>query len=244
MSDRIPVSEENQLDDMLLRSIETLLDENDQTVASPSYLKPMMTASNGRGQEPHQLPTAMPAIQQMTNSAFSVGNQTYRKWSNSESMEQHKPMAPRPARLNFGKPKEPHAKYFKRPMTPMTPTPTSTTPTIPSPMTPLLSPNNAQFMRNQALLAEQANHILHQYMQLNYEFLSAQATVLGIPLEQYIRNLLIATTSPPILMPTVAPGQAGSPLGAANLQAAAMQNAHAAANRPAANRMPFNKRQN
>lgn len=244
MSDQLPASEENQLDDMLLRSIEILLDENDQSVAMPitsPYPKPILAASNARVQELHQPPSVVPAIQQMSPTAFSIGNQTYRKWSNTESMEQQKPMAPRPARLNFAKPKEPHVKYFKKPMTP---TPTSTTPTIPNPMTPMLSPSNAQFMRNQALLAEQANHILNQYMQLNYEFLSAQATVLGIPLEQYIRNLLIATTSPPIVVPTMLPGQAGPTFGQHNLPTAAFQNAHATATRPTANRMPFNKRQN
>lgn len=339
MSDQMQVFEENQLDDMLLRSIETLLDEKEQmsighffpsallappspspslassassssSVSSSSSstggLSHSMMSSIGRGLDQHQAPPS--PIQSppppMAGQTFTVGSQTYRKWSNNESMEPQSPTAEsmsrshRPTikgiklqyfqsrtmcilfklpvlirdfiteknmppsfsnstfrrffflRFSLNHTKDVHRKPFKKYTPPSTPT-RQTPPASPLPT------NNPQLSHYQAILSGMANQILHQYMQLNFEFLSAQATMLGLPLEQYVRNLLIATANPPILMPMQVP-QATSNGNAAfvppNPMATKMQNGAAVAaavaaatgattNRPM-HRMPFNKRQN
>lgn len=240
MSDQMPTTEENHLDDMLLRSIETLLDEPEQTMKPPPP-PPMpqfhLTATVPMGTRGlDHLPQIPMTPNVQMDSSFNIGSETYRKWSNNESIEPAEKPVLRPTRLNFVKPKEP-LKLFKkiRPSTPVSPNP-MTPPMTPPPITP----TGQQMANYQALVAEKANQILHQYMQLNYEFLSAQAAVLGIPLEQYIRNLMIATTNPPIVLPlqsgNVSPFAPSSPM-------PSMPNTPPTPRRPM-NRMAFTKRNN
>lgn len=180
MSEFVPSSEENQFDENLLRSIETLLDDNEHNLFASEI---NVNSFNSNIEQKPEIP--FPPYQQLNDDSFAFGNQIYRKWSNNESNEiQNVGNKPR---NNFQKSKEYHGKPFKKNTT--------------ANMVPPLQQLNPHVLRYQAMLVEKANRILHQYLQLNYEFLSAQAAVLGIPLDQYIRNLLMATANQSVLMP-------------------------------------------
>lgn len=224
MSD-LPVSEENQFDDNLLRSIEVLLDENEQNSFLASSCDVSASNSNIQNNQ-KQAAIPMPHFQQMNDNTFAFGNQVYQKWSNNESSEMQNNGGIQ--KYNSQRPKENYAKSFKK--------------NAATSMVPPLQQMNPHLLRYQAMLTEKANRLLHQYLQLNYEFLSAQAAILGIPLEQYIRNLLIATTNQSVFMsyqlqqaiPNIVPRNAGSPI----------QNLHQTKqfNKMPFNKMPFNKK--
>lgn len=169
--------EESQFDDNLLRSIETLLDE--ETTTSPDDSKMM-----------NDIHEEIPDYRHINNGAFSFGEQVYQKWSNNESSNENAAKIQRHfvQKSVMNHVKAPHIiKSMKK-----NAAINATVPTVqPDP----------RILQYQAMLAEKANQILNQYFQLNFEFLSAQAAILGLPLEQYIQNLLIATTNPTVLLP-------------------------------------------
>lgn len=192
MSELIPFFDEDEvLDDNLLRSIETLLDDNEQT-SNGLNREQAMADNNGMadGTTPPLTPTSpsmVPPFQSM-NGSFSLGTQVYQKWSTNESNEQP---AGGMKRNYSGRNHQLRATNYVKPAKKNT-----------------LSVNALQAMRAsaeiaqyQAMLAEKANQLLTQYLRLNYEHLTAQAQILGIPLEQYIRNLLIALNNQSFLMP-------------------------------------------
>lgn len=191
MSELVPFfDEDEQLDDNLLRSIETLLDDNDQSSNGLSCEQATSIADDngmaGGAAITPPTPSAMPQFQSASGS-FAFGNQVYQKWSSNESSEQ--PATGIKRHFPSRNPSRP-ANYVK-------PVKKNT-----------LSLNALQAMRAsaeiaqyQAMLAEKANQLLAQYLRLNYEHLNAQAQILGIPLEQYIRNLLIALNNQSFLMP-------------------------------------------
>lgn len=182
--------DESQFDDNLLRSIETLLDDKTSLPQENSIgdVKKFNEFAYGEGD--------IPKYRNVDHDAFAFGEQVYQKWSTTESNEldaisrQHH--FHQKSGLNYGKPPQFIRPTKRNPMV---------APTFPSPS---IQPD-PQILQYQAMLAEKANQILNQYLRLNYEFLNAQATVLGIPLEEYVRNLLIATTNQSISMPLQMP---------------------------------------
>lgn len=194
MSELVPFFDEDEvLDDNLLRSIETLLDDNEMASNGLNRDQAAMVADNNGMQSDGTTPTT-PTTPTMgpqfpsANGSFSLGNQVYQKWSTNESGEH-------PA--NGMKRNYTGRNHQSRPMNYSKPGKKNT-----------LSVNALQAMRAsaeiaqyQAMLAEKANQLLTQYLRLNYEHLYAQAQILGIPLSQYIQNLLIALNNPSFLMP-------------------------------------------
>lgn len=185
MSELVPFfSEDEVLDDNLLRSIETLLDDNEQNSIVMSGEK-MAPADNGMVHPAMNSP--MPQFQPMNNS-FAFGSQVYQKWSTNESGE-----ALNASKRNYGR-NQSRAPHFVRPAKKYSP------PTSPTGIPAMRA--NVQIAQYQAMLAEKANQLLTQYLRLNYENLNAQAQILGVSMEQYIRNLLIALNNQSLLMPS------------------------------------------
>lgn len=195
MSELVPFFDEDEvLDDNLLRSIETLLDDN-ELASNGLNREQVATMADNNGMQSNASTPTTPTSPSMggpqfpaANGSFSLGNQVYQKWSTNESGEH-------PA--NGMKRNYTGRNHQSRPMNYSKPGKKNT-----------LSVNALQAMRAsaeiaqyQAMLAEKANQLLTQYLRLNYEHLHAQAQILGIPLEQYIRNLLIALNNPSFLMP-------------------------------------------
>lgn len=190
--------DESQFDDNLLRSIETLLDEN--TKSSGKIVKPMKYDDFG-GSTDDDLPKYRPA----DNGAFAFGERVYPKWSNNESMEnggkfqerEKNRMQPPLTAMQQSKPPN-----FMKPMR-KNANGSVSAPNSPTPVAPPNSPISQSFEQHQSM-------ILNQYLQWNYEFLSAQADKLGLPLDQYIRNLMVATSNQsatlPFRMPQTMPG--------------------------------------
>lgn len=169
------IQEESQFDDQLLRSIETLLDE--QQANSREAKK--INCLDG-------IDVDVPEFRQVNDNEFSIGEEIYQKWSNIDSFGNGAKIArPHNGQQFAGNQSKSSSHTIKT----LRNNP-SLNVTIPSPQLV-----DQHFFQHQTMLAEKANHLMHQYLQLNYEFLSAQAAVLGIPLDQYIRNLLIATTT-------------------------------------------------
>lgn len=196
MSELVPFFDEDEvLDDNLLRSIETLLDENEHA-SNGLNREQTATPANSTGMHSNATtPTTTPTSPTMgpqfplATGSFSLGNQVYQKWSTNESGEHQ---ATNGMKRNYT-----GRNHQSRPMNHAKPGKKNT-----------LSVNALQAMRAsaeiaqyQAMLAEKANQLLTQYLRLNYEHLYAQAQILGIPLEQYIRNLLIALNNPSFLVP-------------------------------------------
>lgn len=208
MSELVPFFDEDEerfLDDNLLRSIETLLDDNElssnglsrEQAAIPSAENGMpvvMTTTTTTPPPPPTTPT-VPKYQS-TSDGFAFGNQVYQKWSTTESGEQ----PPIGMKRNFTgghRNHQPRSTNYVKPIKK-------------NPVNSVLMNNfnalqqmraNAEIAQYQALLAEKANQLLTQYLRLNYDHLNAQAQILGIPLEQYVRNLLIALNSQSFLLP-------------------------------------------
>lgn len=193
MSELVPFfDEDEQLDDNLLRSIETLLDDNEQQSSNGmNREQAIANAVNGATMPMATTPTTPTSPQfQSTNDGFAFGSQVYQKWSTNESGEQPTGGMKR----NYS-----GRNYSVRPSNYVKPIKKNP-----------LSVNNfnamqamrasAEIAQYQALLAEKANQLLTQYLRLNYEHLTAQAQILGIPLEQYIRNLLTALNNQSFLM--------------------------------------------
>lgn len=198
MSELVPFfSDDEELDDNLLRSIETLLvDENEQSSnelnreqAIASVAAAAVADNNGMTGATTPTSPMVPQFQS-SNGAFTFGNQVYQKWSTSESSEQQ------PSHVGMKRIYS-NRNHLSRPTNYVKPAKKNS-----------LSVNainamraNAEIAQYQAILAEKANQLLTQYLRLNYEHLNAQAQILGIPLEQYIRNLLIALNNQSFLMP-------------------------------------------
>lgn len=192
MSELVPFFDEDEvLDDNLLRSIETLLDDNEHASNGLNREQAPAMADNGmvNGSAPTSpttptSPTMGPQFP-AANGSFSLGNQVYQKWSTNESGEH-------PAsgmKRNYGRNHHQSraTNYVK--------------PAKKNPLTVNAMRANAEIAQYQAILAEKANQLLTQYLRLNYESINAQAQILGIPMEQYVRNLLIALNNPSLLMP-------------------------------------------
>lgn len=209
--------EESQFDDNLLRSIETLLDEQQANNREANKIN-CLDGIDGE----------IPEFRQVNDDEFSIGEEIYHKWSNTDSTGNGAKISRSINGHKFGvnQLKPPHIIKTLR-------NNPSLNLTIPSPQ-----PVGQQFFQHQTMLAEKANHLMHQYLQLNYEFLSAQAAVLGIPLDQYIRNLLIATTSQAQMPVQVPQTLQGIPLPNANPN---QQNAQQPQQRKF-NRLPFAKK--
>lgn len=191
MSELVPFfSEDEELDENLLRSIETILDDNEQNSSEMSREPIATIIDNGMANAAASTATAMPPFQ-ASHGSFGFGNQVYQKWSPNESAE-----VPTPGfKRNFVRNPSKAANFMKPMRKNVAPTP----PPSPNPIPQWRA--NAQIAQYQAMLAEKANQLLMQYVRLNYEGLNAQAQILGIPLEQYIRNLLIALNNQPLMMP-------------------------------------------
>lgn len=189
MSELVPFfSDDEVLDDNLLRSIETLLDDNEQNSGGMNH-ENGLSADSGMVQSSSN--SSMPQFQPMTGS-LAFGSQVYQKWSTNESGEMAN-MASKPKYWRNNNNNPTRATHFVKPVRKNQPPP----PPINIPAARV----NAQIAQYQAMLAEKANQLLTQYLRLNYEFLNAQAQILGISLEQYIRNLLIALNSQSLVMP-------------------------------------------
>lgn len=183
MSELVPFfSDDEVLDDNLLRSIETLLDDNEHNLdgINREHGAPV---DNGMFNSAPSSP--MPQFQPM-NGSFSFGNQVYQKWSTNDSGE----MANMAPKRNYGRNPSRASSNFVKPVKKNAPAANG------MPATRV----NIQIAQYQAMLAEKANQLLTQYLRLNYDFLNAQAQILGIPLEQYIRNLLIALNNQSLCM--------------------------------------------
>lgn len=189
------IREESQFDDNLLRSIEILLDEQHANNREANKIN-CLDDIDGK----------VPEFFQVNDNEISIGADIYQKWSNIDGNGGKIPRAITGQKLGVNQLKPPHIIKTLR-------NNPSLNLTIPPPQSV-----DQQFVQHEAMLAEKANHLMHQYLQLNYEFLSAQASVLGVPLDRYIRNLLIATTTqtvpvqvpqtlPGILLPTAVPNQ-------------------------------------
>lgn len=168
------IQEESQFDDNLLRSIETLLDEQQANNREANKIN-CLDGIDGN----------VPQFRHVNDDQFSIGEEIYQKWSNTDATGNgakiHRTINGQKFGVNQLKP--PHIIKTLR-------NNPSLNLTIPTPQSV-----DQQFFHHQTMLAEKANHLMNRYLQVNYECLSAQAAVLGIPLDQYIRNLLIATTS-------------------------------------------------
>lgn len=189
MSELVPFFEEDeQLDDNLLRSIETLLDDNEQNMTGCDE---QVNGANGISNVT-SMPSPFVESPFGGGSTFSFDNQVYQKWSTNESSVemQNATMPKRNYNRNVVKPSN-FPKPIKKNVQP------SAVPTPPR----IAQSMNAQIAQCQAILAEKANQLLNEYLRLNYEFLSAQAQILGIPLDQYIRNLLVALQTQSLIMP-------------------------------------------
>lgn len=189
MSELVPFfGEDEVLDDNLLRSIETLLDDNEQHLDGKPREKPT-PLYNGMMNAPPNTPstpsTPMSPPFQSMNGSFAFGNQVYQKWSTNESTEVPANAAPK---RNFGRNNGRASHFVRAKKNP----PLNTIAQMRA---------NAQIAQYQAMLAERANQLLNQYLRLNYEFLNSQAQIIGVPLEQYVRNLLIALNNQSLLMP-------------------------------------------
>lgn len=185
MSELVPFfGEDEELDDNLLRSIETLLDDTEQHLDGKPREK-LTPMNNGMMNAPPNTPTApIPPFQSM-NGSFAFGNQIYQKWSTNESTDVANAAPPK---RNFGRNQARPPHFVRAKKNP----PLNTISAMRA---------NVQIAQYQAMLAERANQLLNQYLRLNYEFLNAQAQMIGIPLEQYVRNLLIALNNQSLLMP-------------------------------------------
>lgn len=211
------IQEESQFDDNLLRSIEILLDEQQANNREANKIN-CLDGIDGK----------VPKFCHVNDNEFSIGAEIYQKWSNIDSIGNDAKIhrAINGQKLVGNQLKPPHIIKTLR-------NNPSLNLTIPPPQ-----PVDQQFVQHEAMLAEKANHLMHQYLQLNYEFLSAQAAVLGIPLDQYIRNLLIATTSQtvPVQVPQTLSG-----ILLPNANVPNQQNAQQPQQRKF-NRLPFAKR--
>lgn len=98
MSELVPFFDEDEvLDDNLLRSIETLLDDNEQasnglnrreqsaTTIAESGMIDVVAATTTPPMTPTSPPTVVPQFGSANNGSFSLGNQVYQKWSTNES---------------------------------------------------------------------------------------------------------------------------------------------------------------
>lgn len=193
MSELVPFFDEDEvLDDNLLRSIETLLDDNEQTSNGLNREQATAIADNGMADAitPPPTPTSPSMVPQFqsTTGSFSLGNQVYQKWSTNESGEQP---AAGMKRNYVGRNHPSRATNYVKPV--------KKNPLSVNALHAMRA--SAEIAQYQAMLAEKANQLLTQYLRLNYEHLTAQAQILGIPLEQYIRNLLIALNNQSFLMP-------------------------------------------
>lgn len=188
MSELVPFfDEDEQLDDNLLRSIETLLDDNEQSMDGMGGGKKGNASIGNEMSAPPNSP--MPQYETLNGSSFAFGNQVYQKWSTNETnIEVPNPVGgpkrtynrnqPRPS--NFGK-------SFKKAA-------------MQSAAAGLAAVRvNTQIAQYQAILAEKANQLLNQYLRLNYDSLNAQAQILGISLDQYVRNLMLALNTQSML---------------------------------------------
>lgn len=192
MSELVPFFDEDEvLDDNLLRSIETLLDDNEHASNGLNREQAPAIADNGmmNGSAPTSpttptSPTMGPQFP-AANGSFSLGNQVYQKWSTNESGEHSAGGMKRNYRNHQSRPMNYSKAGKKNALS----------------VNALQARANAEIAQYQMMLAEKANQLLTQYLRLNYEHLYAQAQILGIPLEQYIRNLLIALNNPSFLMP-------------------------------------------
>lgn len=204
MSELVPFfDEDEQLDDNLLRSIETLLDDNEQSLDGSKWtaMENGIGIANSASINSSRMTPQHDSYEtrSIDGNSFAFGNQIYQKWSTNESGGENAPMVT---------PKRNYGRYANqsRSMNSMK----SAKKHIQQPPNGAVSTNamrsNAQIAQYQAILAEKANQLLNQYLQLNYEFLSAQAQILGIPLDQYIRNLLVALNNQR-LTPPVSPNQ-------------------------------------
>lgn len=190
MSELVPFfDEDEQLDDNLLRSIETLLDDNEQSMDGMCIGGKKGAASMGNGMlnaPPNTPVSPMPQYETLDGSSFAFGSQVYQKWSTNESNNEV-PNAAGPKR-NYNRNQSRPANFGKTAKKNIV-------------MQTAQINANVQIAQYQAMLAEKANQLLHQYLRLNYESLNAQAQILGIPLDQYIRNLLVALNTQSLLMP-------------------------------------------
>lgn len=206
MSELIPFfDEDEQLDDNLLRSIETLLDDNEQGLNGIYRENKRYSSGKGMINAPPNSPVIPQFETSSDGSSFAFGNQVYQKWSTSESTADSVSGVATGPKRNYGRNNQSRSPHFVK-------SPTVKKNNLQLPVIPNMRNVNVQIAQYQAMLAEKANHLLNQYLRLNYEFLSAQAQILGIPLDQYIRNLLVALNgsqsaymmppSPPILYGT------------------------------------------
>lgn len=181
MSELVPFfSDDEVLDNNLLRSIETLLDDNEHNLDGINREREAPVDNDMFNSAPN---SPMPQFQPM-NGSFAFGSQVYQKWSTNESAE----MANMAQKRNFGR-NPSRASHFVK----------NVKKNVPIAQSPAARVN-AQIAQYQAMLAEKANQLLTQYLRLNYDFLNAQAQILGIPLEQYVRNLLIALNNQSLCM--------------------------------------------
>lgn len=189
--------EDEQLDDNLLRSIETLLDDNEQSLDGGKWTAiENGIASNSTVNSPRMTPQHnLYETRSIDGNSFALGNQIYQKWSVNESGGETAPfVAPKRNYGRYGNNQARSSMKAKKSI--------QQPPNVAVPSNTIRS--NPQIAQYQAILAEKANQLLNQYLQLNYEFLSAQAQILGIPLDQYIRNLLVALNNQR-LTPPVSP---------------------------------------
>lgn len=183
MSELVPFfDDDEELDDNLLRSIETLLDDNEQNKGGSRE----KSTPNENERMTRSAPSSpLPQFEPVNGSSFTLGNQVYQKWSTNESGEPPNGGTKR----NFARNQFRSASFGKS---------VRKNPTLP----PLQTVRaNAEIAQYKAMLDEKATQLLDQYLRLNYASLSAQAQKLGIPLDQYIRNLMVALNSQTFMVP-------------------------------------------
>lgn len=186
MSELVPFfDEDEQLDDNLLRSIETLLDDNEHNGGEFSRGKLAPSENRMVSSAPS---SPLPQYEPLNGSAFSFGNQVYQKWSTNESSADVPNVGPK---RNFVRNQFRSSSFGKS---------TRKIPPAP-PASPPPARLDIQIAQYKAMLDERANQLLEQYWRLNYATLSAQAQKLGISMDQYVRNLVFALNSQTLMVP-------------------------------------------
>lgn len=186
MSDLFSVKEQQQFDDDLVKSIETLLDDSsDQRYDDSISLGSDSTNTPSSVDYPFfddQLKTTQ--VQCHHPNELSIGDQTYRKWSPVESDEQQQLYQPPQQRFQAYRStlkqitQPPHViKSQKR------------SASIPPQTSPTSHANGQALAYEKLKMVEQTNQFFNQCLQLNMESLRQQASRLGVPLEQVCSSL-------------------------------------------------------